>query len=80
MGHISELALFDYISGKADLTTEEREHLLECADCREEVIELERFVQASPDVKKAKQLLAEDGELPLTTEPAEEPFWGGHHL
>jgi hypothetical protein len=60
MGHISELALFDYIAGKADLSTEEREHLADCADCREEVIELDRFVQDSPDVEKTRQFLAGD--------------------
>jgi hypothetical protein len=72
MGHISELALFDYIARKVDLSTEEREHLVDCADCREEVIELKRFVQDSPDAEKARHLLAEDGDLPLTMESPRE--------
>jgi hypothetical protein len=72
MGHISELALFDYIAGKVDISTEEREHLADCADCREEVIELERFVQDSPDAEKARRLLAEAGDLPLTMESPKE--------
>ena len=38
MAHISELALFDYVAAKADLTTQETEHLEECDDCRDEVI------------------------------------------
>ena len=39
MGHISALALFDYLAGKADLTTEETEHLQDCDDCRDDANE-----------------------------------------
>ena len=46
MAHISELALFDYVSGKGDLTTEETEHVQDCDDCRDEVISLRRVVEA----------------------------------
>jgi predicted anti-sigma-YlaC factor YlaD len=59
MAHISELALFDYVSGKSDLTTAEIEHLQECDDCREDVLEMRRLVQDSVDIEKARRLLAE---------------------
>jgi hypothetical protein len=61
MSHISELTLFDYVSGKAGLTTEEIEHLSECDDCQQDLIEVECVAQDSPDLEKARQLLAEDG-------------------
>ena len=44
MAHISELALFDYVAGKGDLTVEELEHLGECADCNALVIEFRRVL------------------------------------
>src|SRR5437867_8704179 len=72
MSHISELALFDYVAGKADLTTSETEHLQECDDCREEIIALRRGVGQSANIEKARKFLAEEGELPLSAEPPKE--------
>ncbi len=70
MAHISELALFDCVARKADLTTEETEHLQHCDDCRDDVIRLRRVVQDSTDINKTRQLLVEEGTLP--SEPREE--------
>ncbi|MCA1837663.1 MAG: hypothetical protein LC674_02495 [Actinobacteria bacterium] len=42
MAHISELALLEYVAGKADLTTEEQDHLQECDECQEGVIRMRR--------------------------------------
>ena len=42
MGHISTLALLDYLSGDADLTTQELEHLQDCADCSDLAAQLRR--------------------------------------
>jgi predicted anti-sigma-YlaC factor YlaD len=72
MAHISELALFDYVARKADLSTEENEHLQECDDCRDEVIGLRRVVQDSADIEKTRRFLAEQGDLPLASEPPKE--------
>ncbi len=72
MGHISTLGLFDYVAGKADLTTEESEHLQDCDDCREEAISLDHVVQDSADVDKARRFLAEEGKLPLVEQPPKE--------
>ena len=72
MAHISELALFDYVARKADLTTEEIEHIQDCDDCRDEVISLRRVVDDSPDIDKARHFLAEQGKLPLAPEPPKE--------
>ena len=69
MAHISDLALFDYIAGSADLTTQETEHLQDCDDCRDETVELRRIIQDSGDIKKTRQFLIEEGKLP----PAEQP-------
>src|SRR5436190_13688758 len=52
MAHISELALFDYVAGKADLTTEETEHLQDCDDCGDEVIAMHHVVLDSADIDK----------------------------
>ncbi len=60
MTHISELALFDYVAGKADLTGKEIEHVKECYDCREEIVTMRRLVEESPDIDKARCLLAEE--------------------
>ena len=68
MAHISELALFDYAAGKADLTTEEKGHLEECDDCREEFIALKRVTEESADLEKTRKILAEEGELPVPDE------------
>jgi len=64
MAHISELALFDYVAGKGDLTAEELEHLKQCGDCAEEFIALRRVVEESTDLEKTR-VLVEEGELPL---------------
>jgi len=58
MGHISALGLFDYLAGKADLTTEETEHLQDCDDCRDDAIEMRRVLQDSADIEKARHFLA----------------------
>ena len=72
MGHISTLGLFDYLSGKSDLTSQEIEHLNDCDDCQEEALELRRVIQDSAEIEKARRLLAEEGRLPLGAEsPAE---------
>jgi hypothetical protein len=70
MAHISELALFDYVLGKSDLTTEENEHLKECDDCREELIEFRDVVKHAPDVQKTRRILAEEGEVQIEAEPS----------
>ena len=72
MGHISALGLFDYLAGKADLTTQETEHLQDCDDCRDDAIEMRRVLQDSADIEKARHFLAEEGKLPLGTEPPKE--------
>ena len=72
MAHISELALFDYVAGKTDLTTQETEHLQDCSDCRDEVMGLRRVVEDSADIEKARHFLAEQGKLPLAGEPPKE--------
>jgi len=72
MGHISTLGLFDHVSGKADLTTEEAEHLQDCDDCRDEAMGLRRVIQDSADIDKARRFLAEEGKLPLSPEPPKE--------
>jgi hypothetical protein len=69
MAHISELALFDFAAGKADLTLEEKQHVEECDDCREEFIVLKRAIGESADVEKTRKILAEEGELPVPDEP-----------
>ena len=65
MPHISGLALFDYAAGKADLTIDEKGHLEECDDCREEFIAMNRVIKDSADPEKTRVILAEEGELPL---------------
>jgi hypothetical protein len=72
MAHISELALFDYVARKADLTTEEIEHIKDCDDCRDEVMSLRSVVEDSADIDKARHFLAEQGKLPLAPEPPKE--------
>lgn len=72
MGHMSVLGLFDYVAGKADLTAQETEHLQDCDDCRDEAMELRGIVQDSGDIEKARRFLAEEGKLPLATEPPKE--------
>ena len=72
MAHISELALFDYVAGKADLTTEETEHTQDCDDCRDEVMLLRHVIEDSADIDKARHFLAEQGKLPLAAEPPKE--------
>jgi hypothetical protein len=71
MGHISALGLFDYLSGKSDLTAQEIEHLNDCDDCREEALELRCVIEDSAEIEKARRFLAEEGRLPLTEPPAE---------
>ena len=71
MGHISTLALFDYLSGKSGLNAQEIEHLDDCDDCREEALELRCVIQDSAEIEKARRFLAEEGKLPLAEPPAE---------
>ncbi|HYR44490.1 MAG TPA: hypothetical protein VER98_15780 [Terriglobia bacterium] len=68
MSHISELDLFDYVAGKADLTTQGAEHLQDCGDCRERAMELRRLAQ-DHNVEKTRRLLAEEGDLLVSTDP-----------
>ena len=68
MAHISELALFDSAAGKTDLTLEEKQHVQECDDCREEFIALKRVIEESADLEKTRKILAEEGEVPLPDE------------
>ena len=63
--HISELTLFDYVAQTRDLTTQETEHLQECDDCRNQAIELRRFIQESGDIDKARRLLADEPTEPV---------------
>ena len=72
MGHISALGLFDYLSGKSDLTGQEIEHLNDCDDCREEAFELRRVIEDSAEIEKARRFLAEEGMLPSGAEPPAE--------
>ena len=64
--------LLKLLAGKADLTTEETHHLQDCDDCREDAIEMRRVLQDSADIEKARHFLAEEGKLPLGTEPPKE--------
>ena len=68
MSHISELDLLDYVAGKADLNTQESEHLQDCGDCRERAMELRRLTQ-DHNIEKARRFLAEEGNVPPSTEP-----------
>ena len=72
MGHISALGLFDYVAGKADLTTEEIEHIKDCDDCSDETMTMRRFVQDSTDIETSRRFLAEEGQVPLEAEPPKE--------
>jgi hypothetical protein len=72
MAHISDLGLFDYVSGKADLTTQETGHLQDCDDCRDQAMQLQRVIENSTDVEKARLFFAEQGTLPLPPEPLKE--------
>ena len=69
MAHMSELGLFDYVTGKADLTSQEAEHLQDCDDCSNLALEMRGIIEDSGDIDKARILLAEEGTLP----PAEQP-------
>jgi hypothetical protein len=71
MAHISELALFQYLAGEAELTSEQLAHLSECDDCEERAVEFRRVISYSGDISKAKRVLVEEEELP-TPEPPEE--------
>jgi hypothetical protein len=64
MSHMSALGLFDYVAGRADLTTQEAEHLQDCDDCRDEVMELRRVIKDFGDIEKARIYLAQEGKLP----------------
>ena len=72
MGHISELALFDYLAEQVDLSAQEMEHLQDCDDCRDLAVELRRIIQETSDVAKARRFLAEEGKLPIAAEPPAE--------
>jgi hypothetical protein len=69
MGHISELALLDHLSGSVELTTQEHEHLEDCADCRELAIEVRRMIADSGGAGNARRILGEEGTLPSANEP-----------
>jgi predicted anti-sigma-YlaC factor YlaD len=66
MAHISELALFDFAAGKADLTIEEKGHLAQCDDCCEEFVAVKRVAEESSNPAKTREIVAEEGELPET--------------
>ena len=72
MAHISLLAMFDYLLGKADLTSQELEHLRDCADCCAAAAELRCVIHDSSDLSKARSLLAEEGSPPLPEDPPKE--------
>ena len=72
MSHMSALALFDHIAGTADLTTQETEHLQDCDDCRHLAVMLEDVLEDSSDIAGARRYLAEQGTLPLSSEPPKE--------
>jgi len=80
MAHISELGLFDYLAGTADLTAQEMEHLQDCDDCSELAVDMRRIIQDSPDISKARCLLVEEGELPSPEEPPKEVHEEQHEL
>ena len=61
MAHISVLGLFDYVTGKGDLTTAETEHLQECDDCRDELGRVATSCSRFPDIEIARHFLAEQG-------------------
>jgi hypothetical protein len=69
MAHISELALFDYLAGKSDLTTEEVTHLQECGDCNEQAIQFREAINTYGNISKARCFLFEEGEPPLVESP-----------
>jgi hypothetical protein len=76
MAHISELALLNYVSGRTDLTSAETEHLQNCDDCRNDVLELQRRTYDPAEIVKAHGDL--DGEsLPPVAELPEEFQHGG---
>ena len=66
--HISELALFDYLAGTTDLSTQETEHIQECDDCRNQAIELRQIIQETGDIAKARRFLIEERNLPFSTQ------------
>jgi len=68
MGHISELALFDYLAGKADLTAQGLEHLQDCDDCRNEGAEIQRLIEDSGDLEKTRRFLADEETFSLGPE------------
>jgi len=69
MTHMSGLALFDYLTGRTDLTTQETDHLQDCSDCREEAVRLRRIIATYGDIEKARRSVAsgqEEEEKPLS--------------
>jgi len=72
MPHISQLGLFDYVAGKADLTVQDIEHLQECDDCRDEAMLFERAIQDCGDTETARRFLVNEGKLPMYAEGAVE--------
>jgi hypothetical protein len=72
MPHISRLGLFDHLAGKADLATQELEHLKDCDDCRDEAVELRRQIKDSGNIEKTRLFLAQHGELPSAEEAPKE--------
>jgi hypothetical protein len=72
MAHVSDLALFDYGAGKADLTTQQTKHLQDRGDSRDGVVPLRCIVEDSGDIGEFRRFLVEQGELPLNIEPPRE--------
>ncbi len=62
MGHISMLALFDHLTGKTELATQELEHLQDCADCREQAAQLQSEIAEAGDVERVRRSLSDESE------------------
>jgi len=71
VAHVSELPLFQYLAGEADLSTDQLSHLEECGDCAERAVEFRRVIRLHGDLSKAKHALVEAEEL-VAPEPSEE--------
>jgi hypothetical protein len=67
---MSSLALFDYLTGKNDLPTQDIEHLQECADCREHALQLRRGIEDRGDIEKVRR------ELVLQQQEQDQPSEG----
>lgn len=76
MPHMSALALFDYLTAQADLTTQEFEHLQECADCREHALQLRRQIEVHGSIDKARRAVvaAENESRTVTDLPDKDTY------